>query len=258
MASALTELFDLTGRTALVTGSTRGLGFVLARALGRAGAHVIVHGRDAGRAESVAASLRGEGIDAGSRAFDLADERAITAGVAAAQAELEGIHVLVNNAGFIDRAPLTEFDLTTWRDMFEVNVTSAMLLARAVVPAMIEHGEGKIINICSVLSEVARPDAGAYATTKAALKMLTQSMCAEWARHGIQANAIGPGYIKTELNTSLARSGSFDAWLTARTPAGRWGEPADLEGAVVFLAAPASNFVNGQVLYVDGGLLAVI
>jgi gluconate 5-dehydrogenase len=258
MASALPHLFDLTGRTAFVTGSTRGLGVALARGLGRAGARVIVHGRDAGRAEAVASSLRGEGIDAGSRAFDLADEQAISAGIAAVQAEFGGIHVLVNNAGFIERGPLTDFDVTTLRDMFEVNVTSAMLAARAVVPEMIGRGEGKIINVCSVLSEVARPDAGAYATTKAALKMLTQSMCAEWALHGIQANAIGPGYIKTELNTSLAQSASFDAWLTARTPAGRWGEPSDLEGAVVFLAAPASDFVNGQVLYVDGGLLAVI
>jgi gluconate 5-dehydrogenase len=253
-----TNLFDLTGRTALVTGSTRGLGRALAGALGRAGARVIVHGRDAGRAEAVAESLRGEGIDAGSRAFDLADERAISEGVAAVQAEFGGIHVLVNNAGFIDRAPLTDVDTASWREMFDVNVTSAMLTARAVVPEMMGRGEGKIINICSVLTEVARPGVGAYATTKAALKMLTQSMCAEWAPHGIQANAIGPGYIKTELNESLAQSSSFDAWLTARTPAGRWGEPSDLEGAVVFLAAPASDFVNGQVLYVDGGLLAVI
>jgi gluconate 5-dehydrogenase len=253
-----TNLFDLTGRTALVTGSTRGLGRGLAGALGRAGARVIVHGRDAARAEAVAESLRSEGIDAGSRAFDLADEQAIATGVGAAQAEFGGIHILVNNAGFLDRAPLTEFDVTTWRAMFEVNVTSAMLTARAVVPEMIGRGEGKIINICSVLSEVARPDVGAYSTTKAALKMLTQSMCAEWARHGIHANAIGPGYIKTELNESLAQSPSFDAWLTTRTPAGRWGEPSDLDGPVVFLAAPASDFVNGQVLYVDGGLLAVI
>jgi gluconate 5-dehydrogenase len=252
------QLFDLSGRTALVTGSTRGLGLALAHGLGRAGARVVVHGRDPGRAAEVAASLRGEGIEADSCAFDLADADAIAAGVAAVQEELGGIHILVNNAGFIERGPLTEFDLATWRTMLDVNVTAAMLAARAAVPAMIERGEGKIINICSVLSEVARPDAGAYATTKAALKMLTQSMCAEWAQHGIQANAIGPGYIKTELNTALSESADFDAWLKTRTPARRWGVPSDLEGAVVFLAARASDFVNGQVLYVDGGLLAVI
>jgi gluconate 5-dehydrogenase len=257
MPSSLPHLFDLTGRTALVTGSTRGIGLALARGLGRAGAQVIVHGRDPLQAETVAGSLRDEGIAAGSRAFDLADPDAISTGIAAVRAEFGDIHVLVNNAGFIERGPLADFDLATWREMFAVNVTSAMLTAREVVPEMIDRGEGKIINICSVLSEVARPDAGAYATTKAALKMLTRSMCAEWAPHGIQANAIGPGYVKTELNTTL-QSGSFDTWVTARTPAGRWGEPADLEGAVVFLAAPASDFVNGHVLYVDGGLLAVV
>jgi gluconate 5-dehydrogenase len=258
MASSLPHLFDLTGRTALVTGSTRGIGRSLAQGLGRAGAQVIVHGRDPAQAEAVAVSLREEGIAAGSRAFDLVDPDAIERGVESVQEEYGAVHVLVNNAGFIQRAPLTDFDLTTWREMLEVNVTSALLVARAVVPDMIAAGRGKIVNVCSVLSEVARPEAGAYATTKAALKMLTQCMCAEWARHGIQANGIGPGYIKTELSEELARASDFDAWLTARTPAGRWGEPSDLEGAVVFLAAPASDFVNGHVLYVDGGLLAVI
>jgi gluconate 5-dehydrogenase len=252
------QLFDLSGRTALVTGSTRGLGLALARGLGRAGARVIIHGRDSARAADVAASLGDEGIDVGSRAFDLADAEAIAAGIEAVESEHGGIDVLVNNAGFIERGPLTEFDVAAWRAMFDVNVTSAMLAARAAVPAMIERGAGKIINVCSVLSEVARPEAAAYAMTKAALKMLTQAMCAEWAPHGIQANAIGPGYIKTDLNTALAESPTFDAWLVGRTPAGRWGEPSDLEGAVVFLAGPASDFVNGHVLYVDGGLLAVI
>jgi gluconate 5-dehydrogenase len=257
MASSLPHLFDLTGRTALVTGSTRGIGLALARGLGRAGAQVIVHGRDQLQADAVAMSLRAEGIAAGSRAFDLLDGEAIARGVAGVREEYGAIHVLVNNAGFIERGPLLDFDVATWRNMFEVNVTSALLVARAVVPDMIAAGRGKIVNVCSVLSDVARADAGAYAATKAALKMLTQSMCAEWAPHGIQANAIGPGYVKTELNTTL-QTGSFDTWLTARTPAGRWGEASDLEGAVVFLAAPASDFVNGQVLYVDGGLLAVV
>ena len=258
MVSSLPHLFDLTGRTALVTGSTRGIGLALARGLGRAGAQVIVHGRDPAQAEAVAASLRDEGIAAGSRAFDLADEEAIARGVEGVREEYGALHVLVNNAGIIQRAPLSEFDLTTWREMFEVNVTSSLLVARAVVPDMIAAGRGKIVNVCSILSEVARADAGPYATTKAALKMLTQCMCAEWARHGIQANGIGPGYIKTDLTERLAGASDFDAWLTARTPAGRWGEPSDLEGAVVFLAAPASDFVNGHVLYVDGGLLAVV
>jgi gluconate 5-dehydrogenase len=252
------HLFDLSGRTALVTGSTRGIGLALARGLGRAGARVVVHGRDAGRAHDVAESLRGEGIAATSYVFDLADAEATVAGIQAVDVEHGGIDVLVNNAGFIERGPLTEFDLATWRAMFDVNVTSAMLAARSLVPAMIERGGGKIINISSVLSVVARPDVAAYATTKAALRMLTQAMCAEWAPHGIQANAIAPGYVKTELNTTLSESAEFDAWLTARTPARRWGRPEDLEGAVVFLASSASDFVNGHVLHVDGGLLAVI
>jgi len=258
MASSLPHLFDLTGRTALVTGSTRGIGLALARGLGRAGAQVIVHGRDAEQAAAVAASLGDEGIAAGSRAFDLADAEAIAAGVEAVREEYGALHVLVNNAGFIERAPLLELDLAAWREMLDVNLTGALLVARAVVPGMIAAGGGKIVNVCSVLSELARPEAGAYATSKAALKMLTQCMCAEWAQHGIQANGLGPGYVKTDLSERLSSAPEFNAWLTARTPAGRWGEPSDLEGAIVFLAAPASDFVNGHVLYVDGGLLAVV
>jgi gluconate 5-dehydrogenase len=252
------HLFDLSGRTVLVTGSTRGIGLAIARGLGRAGASVVVHGRDAARAHDVAESLRGEGIAATSHAFDLADAEAVVLGVEAVEVETGGIHILVNNAGFIERGPLTELDLGTWRRMLDVNVTSAIVAARALVPAMIERGGGKIINISSVLSVVARPNVAAYATSKAALRMLTQAMCAEWAPHGIQVNAIAPGYVKTELSAALAKSSEFDAWLTARTPAGRWARPEDLEGAAVFLAGAASDFVNGHVLHVDGGLLAVI
>jgi gluconate 5-dehydrogenase len=258
LGSSPPQLFDLTDRRALVTGSTRGIGLALARGLGRAGAQMIVHGRDAAQAQAVAASLRDEGIAAGSCAFDLGDAEAIASGVDRIREEHGAVHVLVNNAGIIHRASLRAVEPTAWREMLEVNVTSALLVARAVVPDMIAAGAGKIINVCSVLSEVTREDAGPYATTKAALKMLTQSMSAEWARHGIQANALGPGYIKTDLTERLANSSEFDAWLIARTPAARWGEPADLEGAIVFLASPASDFVNGHVLYVDGGMLAVV
>lgn len=258
MASSAPQLFDLTGSTALVTGSTRGIGLALARGLGRAGAKVIVHGRDAAQAAAVADSLREEGLAAASRAFDLADAEAIANGVRAIREEHGELQVLVNNAGFIQRAPLLDVDLAAWRELLDVNLTSALLVARAVVPDMIAAGRGKIVNVCSVLSELARPDAAPYATTKAALKMLTRGMCAEWAAHGIQANGLGPGYVRTDLSERLSASPEFNAWLTARVPAGRWGEPSDLEGAIVFLAAPASDFVNGHVLYVDGGLLSVV
>ena len=236
------SLFDLSGRTALVTGSTRGLGLALARALADAGARVAINGRSQ------------EAVDAVAAPFDVTDEAA----VAAAIDRLGPVDVLVNNAGMTMRRPLEEFSLAEWERMLAVNLTSAFLVARAVVPGMIERGCGKIVNVGSVMSEVARPTVASYAATKGGLKLLTRSMCAEWVRHGIQANGIGPGYFRTELTEPLQADANFDAWLRARVPAGRWGEPSELGGAVVFLASPASDFVNGQMLYVDGGLLAVV
>ena len=186
--------------------------------------------------------------------FDLTDEAAISAGVAA----LGEIDVLVNNAGMQMRRSLEQFSLAEWQQVMEVNVTSAFLVARAVAPQMIERGRGKIVNTCSVTSEVGRETIGPYTASKGALKMLTRAMCADWARHGIQANGLGPGYFRTELNAALQEDPTFDAWLRARVPAGRWGDPSELGGAVVFLASAASDFVNGQILYVDGGMLAVL
>jgi len=244
------KLFDLSGRTALVTGSTRGLGLALARAVAAAGARVAINGRSREAVEAVAASFE----DAVAAPFDVTDEDAVSAAVAA----LGQVDVLVNNAGITLRRPLGQFSLAEWERMLAVNLTSAFLVARAVAPGMIERGSGKIVNVGSVMSELARPTVGPYAATKGALKLLTQSMCAEWARHGIQANGIGPGYFRTELTEPLQADDEFDAWLRARVPAGRWGEPHELAGAVVFLASAASDFVNGQMLYVDGGLLAVV
>jgi gluconate 5-dehydrogenase len=246
----MSDLFDLTGRTALVTGSTRGLGLALARALAGAGARVAINGRSRDACEAVAADLDG----AVAAAFDVTDEAAISAGVAA----LGEIDILVNNAGMQMRRPLDQFSLAEWQQIMDVNVTSAFLVARAVAPQMIERGRGKIVNTCSVTSEVGRETIGPYTASKGALKMLTRAMCADWARHGIQANGIGPGYFRTEMNTALQEDPEFDAWLRARVPAGRWGDPSELGGAVVFLASAASDFVNGQILYVDGGLLAVL
>jgi len=178
----------------------------------------------------------------------------LDAGVAA----LGEIDVLVNNAGMQMRRSLEQFSLAEWQQVMEVNVTSAFLVARAVAPQMIERGRGKIVNTCSVTSEVGRETIGPYTASKGALKMLTRAMCADWARHGIQANGLGPGYFRTELNAALQEDPTFDAWLRARVPAGRWGDPSELGGAVVFLASAASDFVNGQILYVDGGMLAVL
>jgi len=242
--------FDLSGRSALVTGSTRGLGLALARALAEAGARVAVNGRSAEAAAEVAASIDG----AVAAAFDVTDEAA----VATAVGELGPIDVLVNNAGGGLRKPLLDVSLEEWRSALDANLTSAYLVARAVAPGMIERGSGKVVNICSVMSELARETIAPYTAAKGGLKMLTRAMCSEWARHGIQANAIAPGYFETDLTEALRTDAEFDAWLRARVPAGRWGQPDELGGAVVFLASSASDYVNGQILYVDGGLTAVV
>jgi gluconate 5-dehydrogenase len=242
--------FDLSGRSALVTGSTRGLGLALARALAEAGARVSVNGRSAEAAAEVAVSIDG----ATAAPFDVTDESAVAAGVAA----IGPVDVLVNNAGMTLRKPLVDLSLEEWRGVIDTNLTSAFLVARAVAPGMIERGAGKIVNVCSVMSELARETIAPYTAAKGGLKMLTRAMCSEWARQGIQANAIAPGYFATELTEPLRADAAFDAWLRRRVPAGRWGMPDELAGAVVFFASSASDYVNGQILYVDGGLTAVV
>jgi gluconate 5-dehydrogenase len=242
--------FDLSGRTALVTGSTRGLGLAMAQALAGAGARVGINGHSRDACEAVAVGIDG----AFAAPFDVTDETAVADGVAAAGE----IDILVNNAGIQLRRPLEQFSLDEWRRVLDANVTSAFLVARAVAPGMIERGHGKIVNTCSATSEVGRETIGPYTTSKGALKLLTRAMCADWARYGIQANGIGPGYFRTEINTVLQEDPAFNEWLLHRVPAGRWGEPPEVGGAVVFLASSASDFVNGQILYVDGGLLAVL
>ena len=186
--------------------------------------------------------------------FDVTDEAAVVAAVD----RLGPVDVLVNNAGMTLRKPLLDWSLEEWERILAVNLTSAFLVARAVAPGMIERGRGKIVNVCSVMSELARETNAPYAATKGALKSLTQAMCAEWARFGIQANAIGPGYFATELTEPLRADPVFDTWLKTRVPAGRWADPSELAGAAVFLASSASDFVNGQVIYVDGGLTAIV
>ena len=246
----MSGLFDLSGRTALVTGSTRGLGLALARGLAEAGARIAVNGRSRETCETAAATIDG----AFAAPFDITDEAAVADGVAA----VGQVDILVNNAGIQMRGSLETFSLEDWQRVIDVNLTSAFLVSRAVVPAMIECGRGKIINICSVTSEAGRETIGPYTASKGGVKQLTRAMCADWARYGIQANGIGPGYFRTEMNTALQEDPKFDAWLRARVPSGRWGDPAELVGAAVFLASAASDFVNGQIIYVDGGLLAVL
>ena len=251
-------LFDLTGRVALVTGSSQGLGFAMARGLAQAGATLVLNGRDAGKLAAAVTALAAEGGRVAGEAFDVTDGAAAAAAVARIEAEVGAIDILVNNAGIHRRAPLAEMTEEQWRAVIDTNLTSAFLVARAVAPRMIARGRGKIINICSVMTDVSRPTIANYAAAKGGLKMLTRAMAVEWARHGLQANAIGPGYFATDMNRALAADPDFNRWICGRTPAGRWGHPHELAGAAVFLASPASDFVNGQVLHVDGGLLAAL
>jgi gluconate 5-dehydrogenase len=246
--------FSLTGRRALVTGSSQGIGLALAEALARAGAQVVLNGRDPARLEQAAARLRAAGLAVEAVACDVTDEAA----VAAAASRWGAVDILVNNTGIQRRGPLETMPLADWEAVLRTNLTSAFLVARAVAPGMIARRAGKIINICSLMSELARPTTANYAAAKGGLKMLTRGMCAEWARHNLQVNGIAPGYILTELTQPLAQDPKFDAWIKGRTPAGRWGDVTDLTGACVFLASPAADFINGQLLTVDGGLSAVI
>lgn len=251
-----TRLFDLTGRVTLVTGSGGGLGLAIARGLGAAGATLCLNGRNEAKLAAAAGRLAGEGLAVHAFAFDVCDPDAIDAGVGRIEAAVGPVDVLVNNAGIMRRAKLEEFRPEDWRAVLETDLSAAMYVAQRVARGMIERGRGKIINICSLMSEVGRPTTGAYAAAKGGLKMLTRAMAVEWARHGVQVNGIGPGYFETEMTAPLVADQKFNAWITARTPAGRWGRPDELVGPAVFLASDASSFVNGQVLYVDGGVLA--
>lgn len=256
--SAPNPLFDLTGRIALITGSSQGLGFAIARGLAQSGAAVVLNGRDQAKLAAAERTLRDEGFKVTTAAFDVTDGAACAAAVERTEKEFGPLAVLVNNAGIQRRAPLAEMTEEQWRAVLDTNLTSAFLVARAVAPGMIARGAGKIINICSVMSEVSRPTIANYAAAKGGLKMLTRAMAVEWAKHGVQTNAIAPGYFVTELNKPLVENPEFNRWICGRTPAGRWGQPHELAGAAVFLASRASDFVNGQILTVDGGMLAAL
>jgi gluconate 5-dehydrogenase len=257
------SLFDLTGRLALITGSSGGIGLAIAAGLADAGAHVILNGRDAARLDDAAARLRDTAPDGVARtiltrAFDVTDRAAVEAGVRRIEDGDGPIRILVNNAGIQRRAPLDTFSPEDWSELMRTNLDSVFFVGTAVARHMIPRGVGKIINIGSVQCELARPGIAPYTASKGAVKNLTKGMCADWARHGLQINAIGPGYFETPLNRALVEDPDFNAWLTKRTPAGRWGKVEELQGAAVFLASDASSFVNGQTLYVDGGVLSVL
>jgi gluconate 5-dehydrogenase len=252
------SLFDLSGRRALVTGSGQGIGLALARGLAQAGAEVVLNGRDAAKLEAAAGSLQAAGLGASFMAFDVSDHMAVAEGIARIEAEQGPIDILVNNAGIQRRAPLEDYGIETWHELMRANLDSVFYVGQAVARRMIPRGRGKIINIASLQSEAARFGIAPYTAAKGAVKNLTKGMCTDWARHGLQVNAIGPGYFATPLNQALIDDPAFDAWLKQRTPAGRWGRVEELVGACIFLASAASDFVNGQTLYVDGGVLATL
>ena len=250
----MSELFSLKGRLALVTGSGQGIGFALAQGLPAHGATVVVHGRSAAKVEKAVASLRGKGLKAEGSVFDVVDAAAVEAEVARIEMEIGPIDIVVNNAGMQFRKPLEEFPDDKWQAMLQTNVTGVFNVGKAAAKRMIPRRRGKIINIGSVMSELARTTIAPYTATKGAVRNLTRGMCADWAKHGLQVNAIAPGFFRTELNTALFEDPEFNAWLEKRTPTARWGEVEELVGAAVFLASDASSFVNGHTLYVDGGL----
>lgn len=250
--------FRLDGHLALITGSSGGIGFALARAMGEAGASLVLNGRNTAKLEGAAAILRGEGFQVHTRVFDVTQAAAVQAAVQDIETAIGPIDILVNNAGMQRRMPLQDFPVEDWHELMRTNVDSVFLVGQAVARKMIPRQRGKIINICSVQSELGRPNIAPYMASKGAVKMLTKGMAIDWGPHGIQVNGLGPGYFKTELNEKLVADEQFSSWLTGRTPSRRWGDVAELGGAAVFLASAASSFVNGHVLYVDGGVTATL
>ena len=253
------NMFDLTGKLALVTGSSQGIGRTLVQGLAEAGATVIVHGRDHAKARRAANEItEATGRTAHVAVFDVTDSAAVDAGIGAIEAEHGVVDILVNNAGVQRRAPIAEFTNEDWDTLIGTNLSSVFYLSRRVAAGMTGRGSGKIVQIGSVQSLLARPSIAAYSATKGAIVMFTKGLCADLAPHGVQVNAIAPGYFATELTQALVDDVEFSAWVAKRTPAGRWGDTKDLVGALVFLASGASDFVNGQTLFVDGGMTAVV
>ncbi|WP_326543213.1 glucose 1-dehydrogenase [Pseudorhodoferax sp.] len=256
MTHAALAQFDLSGRLALVTGSSTGIGLALARGLAGAGARVVLNARSADRLEQAAQALRNAGFEVLTAVFDVTSGAAVRSAIDHIEATHGAIDILVNNAGMQRRGPLDQFEEAHWHELMKTNVDSVFLVSQAVARHMIARGRGKIVNVCSVQSELGRPGIAPYTASKGAVKMLTKGMAIDWGRHGIQVNGLGPGYFKTELNQALVADAAFSDWLVGRTPSRRWGELDDLTGAAIFLASDAARFVNGHILYVDGGVTA--
>jgi gluconate 5-dehydrogenase len=250
----MTNLFDLTGKIALVTGSSQGIGYALAEGLASHGARIVLNGRSPDKLAAAAAALKAEGHDAHAAPFDVTDPDAVQAAIAKIEADIGPIDILINNAGMQHRAPLEDFPHDQWDALMKTNVTSVFYVAQAVARFMLGRGHGKIVNIASATSELARFSVAPYTAAKGAVRNLTRGMATDWAAKGLQVNAIAPGYFRTPLNKALIEDEKFTAWLEARTPAGRWGDLDELKGAAIFLASDAASFVNGHTLYVDGGL----
>ena len=260
----MTQQFSLTGRVALVTGGAYGIGFAIAEALAEAGARIAFNCRTQANLDKALADYAAKGIDARGYIADVTDEAQVQGLLKAIEADLGTVDILVNNAGIIKRIPMTEMSAEEFRQVVDIDLVGPFICAKAVIPGMLRLGHGKIINICSMMSELGRETVSAYAAAKGGLKMLTRNICSEYGGANIQCNGIGPGYIATPQTAPLRErqaDGSrhpFDQFIVSKTPAGRWGTPEDLKGPAVFLASQASDFVNGHVLYVDGGVLAYI
>lgn len=255
----MSTLFDLTGRTALITGSARGLGYAFALGLADAGAKVVINARNAEQVAQAVDKLRAQGHDARGLPFDVTDEAAVAAAFESLDQQGVEVDILINNAGIQHRAPMVELALADWQRVIDTNLTSAFIVGKQAATRMIARGRGgKVINIGSLTSEAARATVAPYTAAKGGIKMLSRAMAAEWAQFGIQVNTIGPGYIQTDMNTALINNPAFDAWVKASNPTQRWGKPEELMGTAVFLSSRASDYVNGQIIYVDGGWLSVL
>jgi gluconate 5-dehydrogenase len=252
------NLFNLDSKTALITGAGQGIGYTLAEGLGKTGARIILNDRNKGRLEKSVQKLNKQGIRADGALFDVQDYKAIVREIKKIQDKVGSIDILINNAGIQIRGSLETFKVDHWQKIIGTNLTAVFLVSKAVVPMMIERGGGKIINICSVQSELARPTIAPYTASKGGVKMLTKGMATDWGKFNIQVNGLAPGYFRTLLTKPLYEDKKFDTWLRSRTPANRWGNPEELVGAAIFLASKASDYVNGHILYVDGGLISCV